>query len=122
MEPLTRRALKAFSGVPAVRPWSQETALMLIDMQVSCIRPHGYTIRRLQQCGLEAAVAQYTRQLRIAIPNLQRLLARARALGQTVLHVHVVTMMGPRASWHVQATRWAPAGSDEAQLIEELAP
>jgi nicotinamidase-related amidase len=122
MHELTRRALKAFSGVPAVRPWSSQTALMLIDMQVSCIRPHGYTVRRLRACGLDEAVEQYQRQLSVAIPNLQRILARARAAGQRVLHVHVVTVRGPRASWHVQATRWAPAGSDEARLIDELAP
>jgi len=122
MQELTRRALRAFSGVPGVRPWSPETALMLIDMQVSCIRPHGYTIRRLRACGLEEAVEQYQRQLSIAIPNLQRVLARARANAQTILHVHVVTVNSPRASWYVRATRSAPPGSDEAQLIEELAP
>jgi nicotinamidase-related amidase len=95
---------------------------MLIDMQVSCIRPHGYTMRRLRACGLEEAVEQYQRQLEVAIPNLRRLLARARAVGQPILHVHVVTVRGPRASWHVRATRWSPPGSEEAQLIEELAP
>ncbi len=122
MDNLSRKALKAFSGVPEVDPWATSTALMLIDMQVSCIRPHGYTIRRLRECGLEEAVRQYERQLATAIPNLQRVLERARAGGQVVFHVHVVTLRSPRSSWHVQVTRWAPPGSEESQLIEELRP
>ena len=95
---------------------------MLIDMQVSCIRPHGYTIRRLRECGLEEAVRQYGRQLASAIPNPQRVLERACAGGQVVFHVHLVALRGPRSSWHVQLTRRAPLGSEESQLIEELRP
>jgi nicotinamidase-related amidase len=122
MQELTRKVLRAFSGVPAVDPWSKETALVLIDMQVSCIRPHGYTIRRLRECGLEDAVAQYERQLRAAVPNLRRILDRARRNGQTVAHVHVVTVKSAQSPWTVQVTRWAPPGSDESQIIDELAP
>lgn len=122
MQELTRRVLRAFSGVPAVDPWSPRTALVLIDMQVSCIREHGYTIRRLRACGLDAAVEQYQRQLRAVIPNLQRVLERIRRNGQIAVHVHVVTVKGPRSSWHVQVTRWAPPESDESHIIDELAP
>jgi nicotinamidase-related amidase len=122
MQELTRKVLRAFSGVPAVDPWSPKTAVVLIDMQVSCIREHGYTIRRLRQCGLEEAVAQYQRQLRAAIPNLQRVLARAREGGQVIVHARVETVKSAESSWHVQVTRWAPPGSDESQIIEELAP
>jgi nicotinamidase-related amidase len=95
---------------------------VLIDMQVSCIREHGYTIRRLRQCGLEEAVAQYQRQLRAAIPNLQRILARAREGGQVIVHARVETVKSAGSPWTVQVTRWAPPGSDESQIIEELAP
>ena len=122
MQELTRKVLRAFSGVPAVDPWSPQTAIVLIDMQVSCIREHGYTIRRLRECGLEEAVAQYQRQLGVAIPNLQRIVARARERGQTIVHARVETVKSAESSWHVQVTRWAPAGSDESQIIEELAP
>lgn len=121
MNELSRKVLKAFSGVPAVDPWAASTALVLIDMQVSCIRPHGYTIRRLRECGLEAAVAQYERQLRVVIPQLQRVVERVRRNGQLVVHVHVVTVKRPGSSWHVQVTRWAPEGSDESRIIDELA-
>lgn len=122
MDALSRKALKAFSGVPGLEPWAPSTALMLIDMQISCIRPEGYTIRRLRECGLDDAVRQYERQLSTTVPNLQRLLERARSRGQLVFHVHVVTLRSPRSSWHVQVTRWAPPGSAESRLIEELAP
>lgn len=122
MNELSRKVLKAFSGVPAVDLWAPSTALVLIDMQVSCISPHGYTIRRLRERGLEAAVVQYERQLRIVIPQLQRVLDRVRQNGQLVVHVHVVTVKGPGSSWHVQVTRWAPPGSDESRIIDELAP
>ncbi len=122
MQELTRNVLRAFSGVPAVDPWSPQTALVLIDMQVSCIREHGYTIRRLRECGLEEAVVQYRRQLRGVVPNLRRVLDRARQNGQTIAHVHVVTVKSPQSPWTVQVTRWAPPGSDESQIIDELAP
>lgn len=122
MDVLSRKALKAFSGVPAVEPWAPSTALILIDMQVSCIRPHGYTIRRLRECGLEEAVHQYERQVATAIPNLERVLDRSRQRGQVVFHIHVVTLRTPGSKWTVQVTRWAPADSDESQIIEELRP
>jgi nicotinamidase-related amidase len=122
MQELTRRVLRAFSGVPAVDPWSPKTALVLVDMQVSCIREHGYTIRRLRECGLEEAVDQYQRQLRTIIPNLRRVLERARRNGQVVAHTRVETVKAPGSPWTVQVTRWAPPGSDESQIIEELAP
>jgi nicotinamidase-related amidase len=122
MQVLTRNVLRAFSGVPAVEPWSSHTALVLIDMQVSCIRDHGYTIRRLRECGLAEAVAQYQRQLRTVVPNLRRVLERARRNAQTIAHVHVVTVKSPRSPWTVQVTRWAPPGSNESQIIDELAP
>lgn len=122
MQDLTRKVLRAFSGVPAVDPWSPKTALVLVDMQVSCIREHGYTIRRLRECGLEAAVEQYQRQLRTVIPNLRRMLERVRRNGQTIVHTHVVTVKAPGSPWTVRVTRWAPPGSDESQIIEELAP
>lgn len=122
MESVSLRALRCFSWVPPVNFWDLKTALLLIDMQVSCIRPTGYTIRRLRECRLDSAVDQYERQLRSVVPNLMRVLERFRRTGQTVIHTHVVSVKGPVSGWPTEVMRTAPAGSDEAQIINELAP
>ena len=47
MEKLSINALRLFAGVGQVDLWSPSTALLIVDMQVSCVRPHGYTLQRL---------------------------------------------------------------------------
>jgi nicotinamidase-related amidase len=120
MQPLSLDALRSFSGVGAVDVDSPATALLLVDMQVDCIRPHGYTLQRLRARGLEEAARQYERQCRIAIPNLARLLERFRRAGQTVAHTHVVKRPGRQPGGLDGPVRAMVA--DGAEFIEELAP
>jgi nicotinamidase-related amidase len=120
VQDLSLKALRSFSGVGVVELWSPATALLLVDMQVDCIRPVGYTIRRLRERGLEDAVAQYERQCAIAISNLARLLARVRANGQMVIHTRAVKMMGRQPGGQERPQRVGTPNAD--QIIEELAP
>jgi nicotinamidase-related amidase len=122
MEELSLGALRSFSGVGPVDLWGPTTALLVIDMQVSCVRPQGYTMRRLRERGLDAAVEQYERQLSAVVPNLARLLIRARQSGQTIIHTHVESIPGRQAGGQARAGRWVPPESKEAQIIEELRP
>src|SRR5687768_12128914 len=94
MQKLSIDAMHSFSGVGTVDLWSPTTALLLVDMQVDCIRPVGYTIRRLKERKLTEAVQQYERQCEIAIGNLRRVLARVRDNGQRVLHTRAVKLAG----------------------------
>lgn len=120
MHDLSLKALRSFSGVGTIDLWSPATALLLVDMQIDCIRPHGYTIRRLRERGLEDAVAQYERQVRIAIPNLRRLLGRARENEQVIVHTRAVRMPGRQPGGQERPSR--DPTPDGAEIIEELAP
>jgi len=120
MQTLSLQALRSFSGVGPVDLWAPHTALLLVDMQVDCIRPAGYTIRRMRERGLTEAVAQYERQCGVAIGNLRRLLARVRANGQTVVHTRAVRLPGRQPGGQARPSRDpTPNG---AEIIEELAP
>jgi nicotinamidase-related amidase len=120
MQKLSLDALRSFSGVGAVDLASRATALLLVDMQVDCIRPHGYTLVRLRERGLEEAARQYERQCRIAIANLARLLEHFRRNGQTVVHTHVVKLAGRQPGGLARPAR--AMVPDGAQIIDELAP
>jgi nicotinamidase-related amidase len=120
MQKLSLDALRSFSGVGAVDLRSPATALLLVDMQVDCIRPHGHTLRRLRARGLDEAARQYERQCRVAIPNLARLLDRFRSSGQTVVHTHAVKLPGRQPGGLSRAVR--EMVPDGAQFIDELAP
>jgi nicotinamidase-related amidase len=120
MQPLSLDALRSFSGVGRVDLWAPTTALLLVDMQVDCIRPIGYTIRRLRQRGLTAAVEQYERQCAIAIGNLRRILARVRDNGQSVIHTRAVRLPGRQPGGQARPSREPTPDGD--QIIEELAP
>jgi nicotinamidase-related amidase len=120
MQKLSIDAMHSFSGVGTVDLWSPTTALLLVDMQVDCIRPIGYTIRRLKERGLTEAVAQYERQCAIAIGNMRRVLARVRDNGQRVIHTRVVKLAGRQPGGQAHPPR-NPTPNGE-QIIEELAP
>lgn len=119
---LSLRALRAFQGVGPVDLWAGSTAVLLIDMQVACVSSRGHNIQRLRECGLDVAAIQYEQQLRVAIPNLARLLARFRKNQQPVVHTHVVSLPGRRRGGQPREAMPIPFGSDQAQIIDELAP
>jgi len=121
MQELSIKALRLFAGVGPVTLWSPSTALLLVDMQVSCVRPHGYTLRRLREGGLPDAARQYQAQLDLAIPNLVRLLAHAREKAIPVFHTHVVSVPGRKPGGRLQVRRNVQVDSEEAQIISELA-
>jgi nicotinamidase-related amidase len=120
MQKLSIDAMHSFSGVGAVDLWAPTTALLLVDMQVDCIRPVGYTIRRLRERGLTEAVEQYERQCAVAIKNLRRVLARVRDNGQRVLHTRAVKLAGRQPGGQAHPPRDPTPNGD--QIIEELAP
>lgn len=119
MQELSLLALRSFSGVGAIEVEAPSTALLVIDMQDGFVQRSGFTIRRLLDRGLDAAADQYERQLRTIIPNLTRMIARAREKGQLIIFVNSVRYPG-RQSGGQQINQWIPPDSDEAQIIDEL--
>jgi len=117
MNRLSVLALRSFSGVGPVDPWSPETALLIIDMQNRLVRPDGFTSRRLRERGLEEADRQYQAQMRVAIMNMGRLLDRARREAVTIVHVRTTPIPG--------ASGFAVTGKptvEDLAIIEELTP
>jgi nicotinamidase-related amidase len=122
MQELSLKALRLFAGVGPVALWSPTTALLIVDMQVSCIRPNGYTIRRLLEGNLPEAARQYQAQLDIAIPNLAQLLAHVRQSDMPVFHTHVISVPGRKPGGRPYNRRIVRADSEEARIISELSP
>ncbi len=122
MQSLSIQALRSFSGVGAVKPWQTQTALLLIDMQGSCIWSSGYTIRRLRAVGLDEAANQYERQVQVVVPNLARALDKARQAGLSIFHTHVVTVPGRGPGGQIKPGRQVAADSPDASIIDELKP
>ena len=122
MDQTSIEALRSYWGVGPLNPWCPATALLLIDMQVTTVGPDGHNIRRLKERGLHVAAEQYQKQLSVAIPNLQRLVQRARENGQPVVYAQLVSMPGRQPGGQEATGRWVLPNSPEAQIIDELAP
>lgn len=122
MDALSLSCLRAYWGVGEVDLWSHRTALLIIDMQQSCVHNEGYSFRRLRQLSLDRAVAEYRQQLDGALPNLVRLVTRFRERGQVVMHVNLTSIPGRQPGGQANAGRWTPADSFEHQVIDVLKP
>jgi len=121
MDQLSLDALRSFSGVAAVDPWSTSTALVVIDMQNRLAGADGFTVAMLRARGLEEAARQYLEQMDTAVPNMRRLLDRSRAAGQPVIHVRPTRLPGRQLSNTTSDIGYREA-ADAWEIVEVLAP
>jgi nicotinamidase-related amidase len=122
MNELSIKALRSFSGVGPIDLWEPSTALLIVDMQVSCAYSEGYTIRRLKERGLDQAAEQYRQQVALIIPNIVRILERARNEGKVVVHTRVEKTSGALPGGQEHSGRNVEPGSRESEFIDELKP
>jgi nicotinamidase-related amidase len=117
---------KIFSSLPDSKVTASSTALMMIDMQyIDAHRDYGLGARA-RAAGLLDDVEYYFSRLEdLVIPNTQRLIEACRAAGLPVIHVRIANLAGDSSdtSWrYKQKESWAPPGSKETEILEELAP
>jgi nicotinamidase-related amidase len=117
---------KILNSLPDSKVTASSTALMMIDMQyIDAHRDYGLGARA-KAAGLTDEVEYYfTRLEEVAIPNIRRLIDACRAGGLPVVHVRIANLAGDSSdtSWrYKQKDSWAPPGSKDAEILEELAP
>jgi len=108
---------------PAFEP--SHTALLVVDVQYLDAHPDYGTVAQLRKRGLTDAYTYYVDRLKIIIPNMQRLLAVARKVGIEVIYVVIESLTSDgrdRSLEHKRLGLFAPPGSKEAQVLEEVAP
>ena len=122
MQQLSLDVLRSFSGVGAADPWARTTALVIIDMQNRLVRRGGFTMAMLEARGLSEAVRQYDERLEVATPNMRRLLERARAVGQSVVHLRAVKLGVRDTGGQERRKDLFREGPDAFDIVDELAP
>jgi biuret amidohydrolase len=128
---------KALGDMPRLVPEYEidvpRTALVLIEMQNSALRPEFGGTAMVAQRHAEIAARFFPRVQQVVVPNIQRLLEAARTRGLRVIHVVAGTDLPDGRDWFTQGQ---PGGRDVAtgaivgphrgsaawQVISELAP
>lgn len=103
----------------------RDTALLVIDMQYLDAHPDWGIGRDAKERGLSDAFAYYWRQIAAIVPRIRRMQDACRARQIEVIHVRIAsTTRDSRESSKGHHLRGclAPADSQEAKFLEEVAP
>ncbi len=103
-----------------------DSALLIVDVQNLCARRDGGEFKGLSDAEITRDYAGYFEQVeRVAIPNMQRLLAGFRAVSIEVLYTTIesLTQDGRDRSVDYKISGFnVPKGSWDGKVIDELAP
>lgn len=104
----------------------KKTAFVIIDMQYLDAHPdYGIGADARRRGAFEEHYAYYFREVADMVPRLQQLLAVCREHGYEVIHVRIAGLTSDCRDvslGHKRHKLFAPPGSKEAEIIEELAP
>ncbi len=122
-----RSKLAAMVGpLPELKVTRENTALLVIDIQyMDAHRDFGFGARAKELGGMEFLDYYWDRLETTVIPNIQRLLAAARAQGVEAVHVHVAASKadGRDNSMRFKSKgRPTPIQSKDAEILPEVAP
>ncbi|WP_413990771.1 isochorismatase family cysteine hydrolase [Labrys okinawensis] len=102
------------------------SAILFIDVQNFCVRRDGGEFKDTPQSEIDTKYAYYFDRLSsVAVPNMQRLLAKFRESGIEVLHTTIesLTLDGRDRSLDYKITGFnVPKGSWDGKVIDELEP
>lgn len=101
------------------------TALLIIDMQYEDAHPDYGLCARFKTRGEEDAVQYYVNRLRSVILSIQRLLEAFRERDMEVIYTRIESLTRDgrdRSQEHKALGIHCPPGSQEAQILEEIAP
>jgi nicotinamidase-related amidase len=122
-----RRKLAAMVGpLPELNVKRDNTALLVIDVQyMDAHRDFGFGAKAKALGGMEFLDYYWDRLETMVIPNIQRLLAAARAQGVEVVHVHVAASKADGRDNSIRFKskgRPTPIQSKDAEILPEVAP
>lgn len=113
-------------GIPAIRLERRSTALLVIDMQRMNAHREGKYARWAAGEGIGGQLEYYfSRVEKLVVPNIRQVMKAARQAEVEVVYSRVasVTRDGREMGWRYKAWDMTnPADSEEAQILEELAP
>lgn len=117
--------LKLLKPLPEVQLKRRNTALLVVDMQyLSAHKDFGVFVAARNK-GAEKALDYYRNRLELAVNNIAHLQKTFRDKGLEVIHTKIesLTLDGrERSRGHKDKEIFAPKGSKEGQIIEELKP
>lgn len=117
--------LKAFKPLPEVRLKRSNSALLVVDMQyLDAHKDYGIFVNARKK-GAERSLDYYRDRLEIIVPNIAKLQKAFRQKRMEVIQCKVesLTLDGrERSKGHKDKEIFAPKGSKEAQILEELRP
>ncbi|OWV93586.1 isochorismatase family cysteine hydrolase [Rhizobium sp. R693] len=104
----------------------RNSAILFIDVQNFCARRDGGEFKDISRSEMDTKYAYYFDRLaKVAVPNMQRLLANFREAGIEVLHTTIesLTLDGRDRSLDYKITGFnVPKGSWDGKVIDELKP
>ena len=113
-------------NIPEIVLERDKTAVLVIDMQFMNAHRDGKYGRWAREQGIENQIDWYfTRVEKVTVPSIKALIGAARRLGVEVIYTRVaaLTQDGREMGWRYKAWGMTDhADSDEAQVLEELAP
>lgn len=115
-----------FSSLPDFDLAPARTAFVIVDMQyLDAHRDYGMGATAKQQ-GTEAQYAYYFGRIEdVVLPNLQKLLAACRQGGIEVIFLRIASLVKDCrdvSPIHKRLKLFAPAGSREAEILDEIKP
>ena len=122
----TRRTwLRVFPPLPFYDLRAGATALLVVDMQyLDAHRGYGMG-QRAREAGLEDELEPYFRAVDAIVPRIQRLIMAARAAAVPVIQCRIASAVADCSDvsrQHRDLQIFAPPGSREAEILDELRP
>jgi nicotinamidase-related amidase len=108
---------------PALR--RERTALLVIDMQYGDASMDHGLFKKRREMGYTEGIDYVAGRLNVIVPNIQRLLAACRSRGAEVVYTRIKAMTRDgrdRSAIHKELGIHFPAGSREAEILDEIKP
>lgn len=102
-----------------------KSALVVIDMQYSCASPDHGTLKYRRENGFTNQLDYMTDRIKLIVPKIQQLQRAFRERGIEVVHARIRSLKkdgSDRSNAHKELSNHSPAGTKEAEILDELKP
>jgi nicotinamidase-related amidase len=121
-----RELLRRHAALPEPDLRRENTALLIIDMQYGDAHREYGLLKRMRERGDDPAAEYYTHRVEeLVVPNIRRLQDACRAAGVEVIHTKIQSLTRDgrdRSLEHKNLNIHHPAGTKEAEILDEVAP
>jgi nicotinamidase-related amidase len=103
----------------------EHTALLIVDMQYGDASMDHGLFKKRREMGYTHGLDYFAGRMAMIVPNIQRLLAACRLRGAEVVYTRIKAMTRDgrdRSAIHKELGIHFPAGSKEAEILDEIKP